>query len=72
MLYIKGQGVNKNSEEAVKWLQLAAKQGYAVAQTNLTLMYVKGQGVSTDYEKPRSGLNSLLIRAMPSHRKSSR
>jgi TPR repeat protein len=35
----------------VKWYRLAAKQGYASAQSNLGLMYDDGQGVPQDYQE---------------------
>ena len=34
-MYAKGQGVEKDFKEAVKWFQKAADQGYAHAQDNL-------------------------------------
>jgi len=34
----------------LKWLRLAAKQGYAKAQYNLGLIYNIGQGVLQDYK----------------------
>ena len=37
--------------EAVKWVQKAAKQGYARAQCNLGWMYEFGTGVERSYEK---------------------
>jgi len=40
-----GQGVAKNSAEAVKWFYKAAKQGHAEAQYFLGLMYYDGDGV---------------------------
>ena len=33
----------------MKWYRLAAKQGYAHAQSDLGVMYGKGQGVLQDY-----------------------
>jgi len=35
--------------EAVKWYRLAEDQGFANAQSNLDLMYAKGEGVAQDY-----------------------
>ena len=43
--------VNKNYEEAVKWYEKAAEQGYPMAQVNLGLMYDDGRGVEQNYEK---------------------
>ena len=59
-MYAKGEGVDQNDAEALKWLRLAALQGHpdalkwyqktadegnAIAQYNLGLMYAKGEGV---------------------------
>ena len=49
-MYQQGQGVNQDDKQAVKWLRLAAKQGFAKAQYNLGVMYQQGQGVSQDYK----------------------
>ncbi len=43
--YAKGNGVEKNASEAVKWFCKAAEQGNAVAQYNLGVCYANGQGV---------------------------
>jgi len=50
-MYTKGNGVTKNSKEAVKWYRKAAEQGYALAQYNLGFMYRTGQGVTRDYKE---------------------
>ena len=43
--------VNKNYEEAVKWYEKAAEQGYSMAQVNLGNIYYDGKGVEQNYEK---------------------
>jgi TPR repeat protein len=48
-MYEKGQGLDLDYAEAVKWYRKAADQGDAWAQTNLGAMYANGQGVSQDY-----------------------
>jgi TPR repeat protein len=45
VLYIRGQGVQKNGLEAMKWFRLAANTGMAKAQYNLGRMYAFGIGV---------------------------
>jgi TPR repeat protein len=50
-MYEKGQGVEQDFKEAVKWYQKAAEQGYAAAQHNLGSMYEKGQGVEQDFKE---------------------
>ena len=47
-MYDGGQGVPEDDVEAVKWLRLAAEQGYGGAQYNLGNMYYSGRGVPKD------------------------
>ena len=49
LMYVKGEGVPRDSKEAVRWYRLAAEQGEARDQGNLGLMYAKGEGVLQDY-----------------------
>ena len=51
LMYANGQGVAKDSAEAVKWYRKAAEQGRATAQNNLGLMYEKGEGVAKDHRE---------------------
>ena len=44
-------GVEKNSQEAIKWYQRAADQGNAIALGNLGWFYREGVGVERDYNK---------------------
>ena len=44
--YETGDGVAKNSKEAVKWYRKAAEQGHANAQNNLGFCYGTGEGVT--------------------------
>ena len=41
----------QNSEQAAKWYQLSAEQGYADAQNNLGVMYENGEGVPKNYDE---------------------
>jgi len=50
VMYMKGQGVEQNYEEASKWLREAAEKGLAHAQYKLADLYTQGQGVPQDYE----------------------
>ena len=43
--YRKGEGVEKDDEEAVKWYRQAAEQGHAAAQYGLGYCYAYGEGV---------------------------
>ena len=49
--YVRGDGVEQNWEEGVKWYRLAAAQGSADAQESLGRCYYHGTGVEQDYEK---------------------
>jgi TPR repeat protein len=44
-MYATGQGIEKNSKEALAWYQKAAEQGNADAQLRLGELYVGGSGV---------------------------
>jgi TPR repeat protein len=46
--YYKGQGVEKNAPEAIRWLHKAAQAGKSDAQCLLGFSYMLGQGVTQD------------------------
>ena len=48
MMYVNGDGVPKDSSEAVKWFRMAVEQDFADAQNNLGWMYLEGDGVPKD------------------------
>ena len=48
-LYATGNGVPRDSVEAIKWFRKAADQGFPDAQHNLGGMFLKGDGVPQDY-----------------------
>ena len=47
-MYRDGQGVTQDYKTAVKWYRLAAKQGYALSQGKLSVIYALGKGVIKD------------------------
>jgi hypothetical protein len=49
--YYFGNGVEKDSEKAIKWYRKAADQGHAKAQYSLGVMYDSGEGVEEDDEQ---------------------
>ena len=51
MMYLKGRGVRKNSQQARKWLSKAAEQNDARAITRLGIVNYKGEGGSRDYTR---------------------
>jgi hypothetical protein len=44
-------GIERNTEEAIKWYKLAVNQGYAPAQNNLGVIYYLGESIKQDCEK---------------------
>ena len=48
VMYLNGDGVPKDSAEAVKWFRKAAEQGLADSQYNLGGLYANGNGVPRD------------------------
>ncbi len=50
-LYAEGQGVPKDPETSMKWLNAAAAGGFDAAQFNLGNNYYNGIGVEQDYQK---------------------
>lgn len=57
IMYAEGQGVQQDDAEAVKWYQLAAKQGHAIAQAYLGLSYAQGKGAQQDNVTAHMWLN---------------
>ena len=51
VMYVKGDGVTQDYQEAVKWYRLAAEQRNAGAQFSLGLLYNHGLGVTQDYQE---------------------
>lgn len=50
VMYLKGQGVQKNFEEAGKWFRKAAENRLPQAQYQLANLYKEGEGVPRDFE----------------------
>jgi len=57
VMYHEGEGVPKDTKEAVKWYRKAAKQGHVYAQAKFGLMYYEGEGVPQDDVKAHKWLN---------------
>ncbi len=51
--FAEGHGVPQNNAEAIRWLDRAAKQGFAPAQFRLGGLYEKGTGVKKDLSVAR-------------------
>jgi TPR repeat protein len=50
MMYLKGQGVEQDYENAGKWFRRAAEQSVPQAQYRLGNLYYQGNGLPKDYE----------------------
>ncbi|MCH8977158.1 MAG: sel1 repeat family protein [Proteobacteria bacterium] len=50
VMYMKGQGVEQDYEQAGEWFRKASKQGLGVAMYKLAGLYTKGNGVPKDLE----------------------
>ena len=50
-MYHKGEGLEKDNQEAMKWFLKAAEHGHARAQNAIGRMYNFGEGVKQDYQE---------------------
>ncbi len=50
-MYSKGQWVEVDFKQAIRWYREAADKGYMVAQHNLGINYNSGNGISKDYKE---------------------
>lgn len=58
----KGEGVARNTQQAVQWYTRAAEQGVAPAQLNLAIMYLRGEGVQPNLQQAKSWLEKAAMR----------
>ena len=54
--YYFGRGVKQDYSQAIQYYQKAAKLGNASAMNNLSIMYIKGDGVKQDIKKQKNFL----------------
>jgi TPR repeat protein len=52
-MYMEGDCIDQDGEQAIKWFTLAAEQGLVGSQTTLALMYEEGRGIEKDPEKAK-------------------
>ena len=71
-MYYKGQGVEQDFKEAVKWWQKAADQGFASAQNGLGLIYDNGNGVPEDDVQAYAWYNIAAANGSASGKKAKR
>jgi len=50
-MYFKGEGVDQDSVEALRWYLKAAWKGDATSQYTVGTMYARGYGVDQDYDE---------------------
>ena len=60
-LYFNGMGIEKNYEEAAKWMEKAALQGNTSAMTGLGICYYYGYGVKRSKDTGRDWVNKAAI-----------
>lgn len=58
----KGEGIAKNTGQAIQWYTKAADQGVAPAQLNLAIMYLRGEGVAPNITQARKWLEKAAMR----------
>jgi len=51
VMLLKGNGVEKDVDAALKWHRRSAEQGYSAAQHGLGVMYYRGDGVAKGYSE---------------------
>lgn len=51
VMFSRGKGVTKNTEEAASWCQKAAQQGSALAQYKLAMLYAHGYGMDQNHNE---------------------
>ena len=59
-MYESGQGVEKNQEESIKWLILAAESGVPKIQYDLGIRYFYGYGIEQNYNDADSSGGHVL------------
>ncbi len=57
-MYLKGDGVAKDSKKAFKLFQKAANSGFSAAQNNLGVMYMAGDAVKQDFARAQKYFRS--------------
>lgn len=64
IVYLHGDGVDKNEAEAIKWFRLAAEQGDRPAQQQLGVMILHGRGTVANPEEGYRWLNKKHLEHM--------
>ncbi len=64
IMYLIGEGVEKDYKEAVRWYREAAELGYAKAQLYMGVLYFKGKGVPQDYVRAHMWFNISMANGL--------
>lgn len=64
-MYERGLGVEKNMQQAIKWLDKAAAQGSVTAKAELGIIYFLGRGVTPNYGKAYNLLSAAATKRIP-------
>lgn len=51
LMYVRGEGVTQDLNEAIAWFRKSADQGNVMAQVNLGNMYANGEGTPANYSE---------------------
>ena len=65
VMYMLGQGVEKDSAEAIKWFSKAADQGQGESQHSLGLRYLWGDGVDKEPDKAAAWFTAAANQGIP-------
>jgi TPR repeat protein len=57
MMYVRGEGVERDLQQAANWFRKSAEQGRVDAQARLGALYAHGQGVQQDFGEAARWLN---------------
>lgn len=56
-MFVEGQGIPRDEQQAVSWFRKAAEQGFVPAQVNLGVMYTQGEGVERNLVEAHKWFN---------------
>ena len=65
VMYVLGQGVDKNPAEAIKWFSKAAEQGQGESQHSMGLRYLWGDGIDKNPETAAAWLTAAANQGIP-------
>jgi len=63
--YFQGNETVKDLDQALRWFQRAAQQGYTPAGYVMGLRYAKGEGVTQDYAQAAQWYQKAAVKGLP-------